>query len=186
MSAVRFDHIAIAHPCLSDVRNRSWERGRIPSTSFGEDARAWVFEELRKGLAPLRETGKLGYVLFQLAPCVKRSDEAQAQLARLPRELPDDVIAVEFRNRSWFGEHLDESLRLLEAHSLTYVSIDGPRSRATVPSLPALTSPTAVFRLHGPKGISSSFRARGRPSQRSTITSTARRSWRGSPEPRAH
>ena len=29
------------------------------------------------------------------------------------------------------------------------MSIDGPRSRATVPSLPALTSPTAVFRLHG-------------------------------------
>ena len=100
-----------------------------------------MFEELRKGLAPLRETGKLGYVLFQLAPWVKRSDEAQAQLARLPRELPDDVIAVEFRNRSWFGEHLDESLRLLEAHSLTYVSIDvsaqsGNRPLAASPHFP--------------------------------------------------
>jgi uncharacterized protein YecE (DUF72 family) len=59
------------------------------------------------------------------------------------------VVAVEFRNRSWFGEHTEETLRFLKEQGLTYVSIDGPRSRATVPSLPALTSPTAVFRLHG-------------------------------------
>src|SRR5919204_5920704 len=49
---------------------RSKEHGRIPSTSFREDARPWAFAELRKGLAPLRNAGKLGYVLFQLAPWV--------------------------------------------------------------------------------------------------------------------
>ena len=38
---------------------------------------------------------------------------------------------------------------LSQGHGLTYVWIDGPRSRAIVPSLPALTSSTAVFRLHG-------------------------------------
>jgi uncharacterized protein YecE (DUF72 family) len=59
------------------------------------------------------------------------------------------VVAIEFRNRSWFGPHTDETLRFLARHALAYVSIDGPRSRATVPSLPALTTPTAVFRLHG-------------------------------------
>ena len=128
---------------------RSKHHGRMPNTTFGDDARAWVFAEMRKALAPLREAGKLGYVLFQLAPWVKHSDAAQAQLAGLRREFPDDVIAVEFRNRSWFGDRLEETLRLLAAHALTYVAIDGPRSRATIPSIPALTSPTAVFRLHG-------------------------------------
>jgi uncharacterized protein YecE (DUF72 family) len=128
---------------------RSKKTGRIPSTAFGEDAHAWAFEALRKGLKPLRDADKLGYVLFQLAPWVKRSDQAQAQLAHLKQHLPADVVAVEFRNRSWFGEHTEETLRFLRDHRLTYVSIDGPRSRANIPSLPALTSPDAVFRLHG-------------------------------------
>jgi uncharacterized protein YecE (DUF72 family) len=131
------------------VGMRSKRGGRVPSTAFGADARAWAFEELRQGLMPLRKANKLGYVLFQLAPWVKRSEQAQADLARLKRELPDDIVAVEFRNRSWFGEYTDETLRFLRDHGLTYVSIDGPRSRANIPSLPALTSPNAVFRLHG-------------------------------------
>ncbi len=122
---------------------------RVPATAFDHDARAFTFGELRKALAPLRDAGKLGYVLFQLAPWVKFSDETLAYLATLTRELPDMPVAVEFRNRSWFGAHTDETLRFLAAHQLTYVSIDGPRSRATVPSLPALTTATAVFRLHG-------------------------------------
>jgi uncharacterized protein YecE (DUF72 family) len=128
---------------------RKQQRGRIANGALGDEARAWAFSELRKTLAPLRKGDKLGYVLFQLAPWLKFSDESLAYLETLPRRLPDAVIAVEFRNRSWFGEHTDETLKFLKEHGLTYVSIDGPRSRATVPSLPALTSPTAVFRLHG-------------------------------------
>jgi uncharacterized protein YecE (DUF72 family) len=104
---------------------------------------------MRNSLRSLREAEKLGYVLFQLAPWMKRSDEALAYVATLPQALPETTIAVEFRNRSWFGEHTEETLRFLAAHGLTYVSIDGPRSRATVPSISALTSGTAVFRLHG-------------------------------------
>src|SRR5262249_11916575 len=45
---------------------RSKKSGHIPGTAFGERARAWAFEALRKGLMPLREAHKLGYVLFQL------------------------------------------------------------------------------------------------------------------------
>lgn len=59
------------------------------------------------------------------------------------------TIAVEFRNRTWFGEHTDETLAFLRDHGLAYVSVDAPRSRLTIPSLPALTAPTGVFRLHG-------------------------------------
>jgi uncharacterized protein YecE (DUF72 family) len=123
--------------------------GRITNDQFGPDARAWALAELRKALRPLRAAGKLGYVLFQLAPWVKFSDETLTSLAALPRALPDTIIGVEFRNRSWFGTRTDDTLRFLRDHRLTFVSIDGPRSRLTVPSLPALTTPTAVFRLHG-------------------------------------
>jgi uncharacterized protein YecE (DUF72 family) len=130
-------------------RLQSAKSARLPADTFDDEARAWALAELRRSLEPLRRAGKLGYVLFQLAPWVKASDDTVAYLATLPATLPDVAVAVEFRNRSWFGPRTDETLRFLAAHGLTYVTIDGPRSRATVPSLPALTTPTAVFRLHG-------------------------------------
>jgi uncharacterized protein YecE (DUF72 family) len=128
---------------------RRQKAARIANTVLGDEARAWAFEELRKGLRPLRDAARLGYVLFQLAPWVKRSDEALAYLASLPRHLAGHDVAVELRSRSWFDEYTETTLRFLAEHRLTYVSIDGPRGRAMVPSIPALTSPTAVFRLHG-------------------------------------
>ena len=128
---------------------RGKRAGRIPNSAFNDDARSWAFAELRKALRPLRQADKLGYVLFQLAPWLKRADDVMAYLATLTHELPRTVVAIEFRNPSWFGEHTEKTLKFLQAHGLSYVSIDGPRSRASVPSLPALTTPTAVFRLHG-------------------------------------
>lgn len=130
----------------AQVRNR---RGRIPNASFTAEARAWAFAELRNVLAPLQEQAKLGYVLFQLAPWMTLSDASLVYLSTVARHLAGMTVSVEFRHRSWFGPRTDETLRFLADHGLTYVSIDGPRSRATVPSLPALTTATGVFRLHG-------------------------------------
>jgi uncharacterized protein YecE (DUF72 family) len=92
---------------------RKQQRGRITNSALGGEARAWAFDEMHKTLAPLRKADKLGYVLFQLAPWQKFSDETLAYLETLPRRLPDSVVAVEFRNRSWFGEHTDETLKFL-------------------------------------------------------------------------
>jgi uncharacterized protein YecE (DUF72 family) len=35
--------------------------GRVPNSSFGDEAQSWAFAERRKGLQPLRRSGKLGY-----------------------------------------------------------------------------------------------------------------------------
>ena len=58
------------------------------------------------------------------------------------------AVAVEFRDSSWLPGHDEEVLRFLAQHDLTYVSVDAPRVRAQIPSMLALTSPTAVVRLH--------------------------------------
>jgi uncharacterized protein YecE (DUF72 family) len=128
---------------------RDQKAGRVGPAAVTDEARAWAFETMRAAVGPLRQANKLGYMLFQLAPWVKFDDEALGYLASIPRALPNLVIAVEFRNRSWFGPRTDETLKFLTEHGLAYVSIDGPRTRGAVPSLPALTAPTAVFRLHG-------------------------------------
>ncbi|HJX87885.1 MAG TPA: DUF72 domain-containing protein, partial [Gemmatimonadales bacterium] len=116
---------------------------------FGDEAREWAFAAFREGLQPLADAGKLGYVLFQMAPWVKYGEAALEYLASLPARLPGVTIAVEFRDASWLPRHTEETLAWLRDHGLTYVSVDAPRTPASVDDTVALTSPTAILRLHG-------------------------------------
>ena len=59
------------------------------------------------------------------------------------------TVAVEFRDASWLPRHTEETLALLSARGLAYVSVDAPRTPASVADTVALTAPTAVIRLHG-------------------------------------
>jgi uncharacterized protein YecE (DUF72 family) len=134
---------------LMPARARPDAHGRLDNAVFGEEAREWVFATFREGLRPLADTGKLGYVLFQMAPWVKYGDRAVEYLASLPARLPGVTIAVEFRDASWLPRHAEETLALLRDRHLTYVSVDAPRTPASVDTAVALTSPTAILRLHG-------------------------------------
>jgi uncharacterized protein YecE (DUF72 family) len=125
------------------------ERGQIENRWFDEAAREWAFAAFREGLQPLADAGKLGYVLFQLAPWVRYGEAALAYLASLPGRLPGTTIAVEFRDASWLPRHAEETLTFLAEHGLSYVSVDGPRTPASVDCTVALTAPTGVIRLHG-------------------------------------
>src|SRR5712671_1665324 len=138
---------------LSAQNAMLWARrtphGFLDNAVFGEEAREWVFAAFREALRPLADAGKLGYVLFQMAPWVKYGDRAVEYLASLPARLPGVTIAVEFRDASWLPRHVEETLALLRDRQLTYVSVDAPRTPASVDTAVALTSPTAILRLHG-------------------------------------
>jgi len=131
------------------ARARPDARGRLDNAVFGEEAREWVFAAFREALRPLADAGKLGYVLFQMAPWVKYGERAVEYLASLPARLPGVTIAVEFRDASWLPRHAEETLALLRGRGLTYVSVDAPRTPASVDTTVALTSPIAILRLHG-------------------------------------
>ena len=131
------------------ARRRPNARGKLPNHVFPREAHAWAFAAFREALQPLQDSGKLGYVLFQMAPWVKYGSEALDSLARLPEELPGVTIAVEFRDASWLPAHTDEVLQFLSAHGLSYVSVDAPRTPSGIARTVALTSPVAVVRLHG-------------------------------------
>ncbi|MGH7398104.1 MAG: DUF72 domain-containing protein [Candidatus Rokuibacteriota bacterium] len=124
-------------------------RGQLENQTFGEDAREWAFAAFREALQPLADAGKLGYVLFQMAPWVKYGERALAYLASLPTRLPGATIAVEFRDASWLPRHAEETLELLTRRGMVYVSVDAPRTPASVDTTVGLTAPTAVIRLHG-------------------------------------
>jgi uncharacterized protein YecE (DUF72 family) len=57
------------------------------------DSRVRLF---RAALTPLAVAGKLGYVLFQLAPWVHFSRDRLDYLRSLPARLPGWTVAIEF------------------------------------------------------------------------------------------
>ena len=124
-------------------------RGEIDAASFSPEAVDRAFDLFRTAMGPIAESGKLGYVLFQLAPWVHFDTSRLDYLASLPARLPGWTIAVEFRHRSWLPEHVDETLRALTDARLAHVIVDAPPAGPAIPRVTTATAPTAVFRLHG-------------------------------------
>jgi uncharacterized protein YecE (DUF72 family) len=124
-------------------------RGEIMATALPPAALDVIFRQFRSALTPLEDAGKLGYVLFQFAPWVRFDQERLAYLETLGARYPGWRIAVEFRDRSWFPDHADETLAVLRHAGLAHVIVDGPQVAHAVPRVAARTAPLAVFRLHG-------------------------------------
>jgi uncharacterized protein YecE (DUF72 family) len=124
-------------------------RGQLDNRLFPRGARDWAFGAFQEALGPLRAAGKLGYVLFQLAPWVTYGPRALEYVESLPERLPGVTIAVEFRDASWLPGHTEDVLARLARRGIAYVSVDAPRTPAGVSTALALTAPAAVMRLHG-------------------------------------
>jgi uncharacterized protein YecE (DUF72 family) len=127
-------------------------RGEIMSTSLPPPALDSIFRQFRAALTPLEDAGKLGYVLFQFAPWVRFARAHLDYLETLPARCPGWRVAVEFRDRSWFPDHGDETLTVLRRAGLAHVVIDGPPLAQAMPGVVARTAPWSVFRLHGRNG----------------------------------
>jgi uncharacterized protein YecE (DUF72 family) len=111
-----------------------------------------AFAEFRRALEPLELSGKMKSILLQYHPRFVKSDEAKAELARVPDLVGPLVPLVEFRHRSWLEEdERDDTLSFLERHGLAYVTVDAPPTRASnvLPTVPAATHRVAYVRFHG-------------------------------------
>ena len=126
------------------------DRGRVDRPP--REQRAVVFRAFLDALEPLRSTGKLGGILFQLPPYVVWKPPSLDYLEWAAEQLGDDRMLVEFRHASWFDEGVVEQvLKWLEERRLAYVTVDAPRSDArNVPrTVVAATAPMAYVRFHG-------------------------------------
>lgn len=124
-------------------------RGEVEATRLPPESLDAAFAVFRAAVEPLARAGKLGYVLFQFAPWVKYATTQLDYLASLPRRLPGWTVAVEFRHRSWYGDHAEQTLAVLREARLAHVIVDAPAVPNAVPRLVATTAPTAIVRLHG-------------------------------------
>jgi uncharacterized protein YecE (DUF72 family) len=127
------------------------ERGRVDRPP--RELRGEIFRLFLEALEPLRVSGKLGGILFQLPPYVVYKDASLDYLAWAREQLAGHEMLVEFRHRSWLEEeNRAKSLAFLESIGAGYVVVDAPRSdtaKNLVPTIVATTSPTAYVRFHG-------------------------------------
>ncbi len=125
-------------------------RGRVDRPP--REQRAGVFSMFLAALEPLRSSGKLGGILFQMPPYVVWKPSSLDYLEWAREQVGDDAFLFEPRHRSWYEEDVRaELLRFLEERRMTWVVVDAPRTDgAYVPgTLVATTTPTAYVRFHG-------------------------------------
>ena len=110
------------------------------------------FAKFRASVEPLELSGKLRGVLLQYHPRFTKSEEATAELRRVPDRIAPLVPLVEFRHRSWMEpEEREGTLELLRETGLAYVSVDTPMTKASnvVARHAVATHQVAYVRFHG-------------------------------------
>lgn len=91
-------------------------------------------------LTPLKDSGKLGPILFQLPP---KPVEAFKSLNEFLKELPEGYdFVVEFRDPTWIK---DEAFRILSENNTGYCIVDEP----LLPTLLKVTGEFSYVRFHG-------------------------------------
>jgi uncharacterized protein YecE (DUF72 family) len=125
-------------------------------------------QRLIDALAPLKRSGKLGFLVFQFPPwftCRTSNFDYILSCKEMMDGLP---IAAEFRHGSWLtADKAPGTFQFLRAHDITYVAADEPQygNLSTIPFIFQTTTDTAYFRFHGrnsenwlKKGIDTSLR----------------------------
>jgi uncharacterized protein YecE (DUF72 family) len=128
------------------------EKKRLYPKDLPQDVLQEIHARFWTALEPLRKAGKLGAILLQYPDWAPISREVKQAILRARELLPDDRLAVEFRNATWMLErNRKETLRFLSDNGLTYVAVDEPQGfPSSIPPVAAVTTPDlAVIRFHG-------------------------------------
>lgn len=117
----------------------------VPQSWLGEVLFAFL-----KTLQPLKERGKLGYVLFQFPPWFRPEPESLAYLEWLRNHTEGVTTAIEFRHRSWVQKGVfPRTLQFLKDLGLALVCVDEPDLSWTIPPFFETTHRIAIVRFHG-------------------------------------
>jgi len=111
-----------------------------------------TIRDFENALYPLRQSGKLGAILYQWPPWFKPSEASFEELLKTRERHPEDRVAIEFRHRDWgLGETWERVIDLLSEANLTYCCVDEPQhGSGTMSRVVAATTPQlAMLRLHG-------------------------------------
>jgi len=128
-------------------RKKNWYYADVPPEIVDE-----MWRRFKAGIAPLKDAGKLRVVHFQFAPWVTGAPEWRAHVEECVARMSDYRLAVEFRNKSWFGDgRAEQTLAWEQALGVTHVIVDEPQGVGNYAhGVWAVTTPDlALVRLHG-------------------------------------
>lgn len=111
-----------------------------------------VWARFAAGIAPLREAGRLGGVLFQFPPWFRPGARAERFLEETAERTAGWPLHVEFRHPSWWEERQqDLTGDLLRTYGFAAVAVDMRQGLpSSLPPVTPVTSPRlSVVRFHG-------------------------------------
>lgn len=138
--------IAAALPPLPP-RKKNWYYDDLPAELIDELWRRFI-----EALAPLRASGQLHAVHFQFAPWATQGPKWRAHVEQCVQRMAGHLVAVEFRNASWYGEgRAAETLAWQRELGVAHTVVDEPQGVGNFAhSVWAASHPgLAVVRLHG-------------------------------------
>ncbi len=123
---------------------------------YYKDMPAPIVDELwrrfKESLRPLASAGKLGAVHFQFAPWIINNRDGQAHVQECVERMGEQLVAVEFRNKTWLDEvHRAQTLEFERDLGVAHVIVDSPTETSnSVDRVWDITSTRlALVRLHG-------------------------------------
>ncbi len=125
---------------------KAWQRFTHKRATLWTQAEYDVFT---RGLAPLREAGRLDALLFQFPWSFRNDARNRDWLAHIAGAFTDWPVAVELRHDSWLGDAADGTLKFFRAWCLTFCNVDQPALGHCIPPTAHTTSDTGYYRLHG-------------------------------------
>jgi len=102
--------------------------------------------EFARGIAPLRESGRLCAVLLEFPYSFHYQDDERRYLDKVIKALAAFPLAVEFRNAEWFNARVIDGLK---ERRVGLCSVDVPRLEGLPPLSDLVTSDLAYVRFHG-------------------------------------
>ena len=117
----------------------------------GPELTEQAWERFLAALEPLRQTGRLGAILFQFPQWFVIGRSRKDYILSVAERVAPRQVCIEFRNKTWMSEdNRAETLAFLADHRLPYVCVDEPQGYpSSVPPVVAVTAPLAVVRMHG-------------------------------------
>lgn len=127
-------------------RKKNWYYKDLP-----EEVRDELWRRFKDALQPLKQAGKLRATHWQFAPWVTAAPEWRAHVEECVARMDGFLMAVEFRNQTWFGgAAAQKTLAWEEALGVSHVVVDEPQVGNYAHGVWAVTNlDLAVVRLHG-------------------------------------
>ncbi len=131
-----------------DIKAERRMTGHVRGIALAEQVAAC--REFKERFLKFAASGRMGYVLLQFPPWLRRGSDATRALRVLREELGDFHVSVEMRNRSWYQDGGEELTALLREIGAAHVVADEPQvGQGSVPLVPVVTDEVAILRLHG-------------------------------------